>query len=503
MDVKKKYEIVRQFEEEFEPFDKVFLRVPIWPVLRQSILLSIESQWNRKPINSVQSIFQKLWSKVRLFFNFFILNFFRILGSFFRFMMFSLGLKKINILYLSGTNVKRIKKNNRHYDVFCDPIVDQLSTEEYFNKYTVLETSNEYNFKHPSYHRSINIQLLIHLSHLLSFGFSLFLKVFKNKELNEYVNRANSYFDSKIEGYSPKSPFSLTFELVNIYILSSFFKRIMKNAKVKFVFMICYYGPQGMAFCKASRELGIPSVDIQHGVQGEFHYGYSNYKNLTDKSLKLFPTDFWVWSEKEKEIIHCWTGEKPIKATVMGNLYLNETIKAPVPDILQEFKRDKKKKFNKVAFYSLDDSPVEINDFVRNALKYQDIFWMFKFHPRTSKKDVDKITKQLSVYANCDVDVSNSFPLSDLLKIIDWHVTDMSSVIIEASIFKVPSIIMSNIGKEYYQDYIKKERAFVVESTEDLIDAIRNNSVNLNYEADYFRSFDVPSILKEQLNLAM
>ena len=73
-------------------------------------------------------------------------------------------------------------------------------------------------------------------------------------------------------------------------------------------------------------------------------------------------------------------------------------------------------------------------------------FWV-RFHPNTSIRKAKETKRVLLNYGNkYDILISNSVPLYTLLRKIDIHITELSTVVIEAKEFGVPSIIMHKSG---------------------------------------------------------
>ena len=496
MNIKEKYHLINSFEKENKVNNYIYRGVPVWPILKQGILLNIEKDWNRIPNNDASTIFKKIRLKFKIFFKFFLKNSINLIHSFIVFISLMIGVKKLNTLYLSGTNAKRVKKENRFYDVFCDPIVDALENNQQYNNYIVLKTSNEYNYKKPSYHKSINIQLLIHFAHFLSLLFVFKGLLFKNNKIEELLSNTNQFLSEKIIGFKKISLFSIMFEIINVYILSFFFDKILKKSEVKIVFMICYYGPQGMAMCKACNNQGVIAVDIQHGVQGNYHYGYSNWENLSLKSTSIFPKEFWLWSSMEKILIDKWAKDVGITAVITGNMFLTNNIDSDISPKVLDFK----KLFNKsnIILYTLDETP-NIPSFLNDVIKKSNEIWLLRFHPRTLEKQKIEVKKQLFQHQNIEIDLANESNLYDLLKIANWHITELSSVVIEAAIFSTPSIIVSELGKNYYSDYILSNKAFFCNSTNSILKLIINDSKNSNNDRNNYEKFDVLKYVKNKI----
>ena len=90
--------------------------------------------------------------------------------------------------------------------------------------------------------------------------------------------------------------------------IASYFKRVLARVRPKLVFVTCWYATESMACILACNELGIPSIDIQHGIQ-EFHVAYARWNRVPNGGYELLPTYFWCWSEAEASVIRGWAGD--------------------------------------------------------------------------------------------------------------------------------------------------------------------------------------------------
>jgi hypothetical protein len=288
------------------------------------------------------------------------------------------------------------------------------------------------------------------------------------------------------------------FEILNVYILSIFFNKVVKNSKVKMVFMICHYGPQGMAMCKACSNQGITAVDIQHGVQGKYHYGYSNWNNLLLKSTSVFPKEFWLWSSVEKALIDNWAKNVDINTVVTGNLFLTNYLDNDISQEVLDYKKLHKE--SNIILYTLDEIP-NIPAILNEVIERSNAFWLLRFHPRTLEKQKKEVKTQLFQNQNVEIDLANESNLYDLLKITNWHITELSSVVIEAAIFSTPSIIVSELGKNYYSDYILSNKAFFSNSTDGILKLIMNDSKNIINDSNNFHKFDALKNVEKKITL--
>ena len=66
-------------------------------------------------------------------------------------------------------------------------------------------------------------------------------------------------------------------ELRLIGALKPVFMRMLKAIGPTAAFFVCFYHPVTMGFTLACRALGIRSIDVQHGQQGDYHGMYANW----------------------------------------------------------------------------------------------------------------------------------------------------------------------------------------------------------------------------------
>lgn len=77
---------------------------------------------------------------------------------------------------------------------------------------------------------------------------------------------------------------------------------LLANKDIDAVFCRCYYIPAYLPMILACKILGITVIDVQHGMNGFHHLGYSRIKGC-EKNTPLLPDVFWVWSEMAKSMI--------------------------------------------------------------------------------------------------------------------------------------------------------------------------------------------------------
>lgn len=251
-----------------------------------------------------------------------------------------------------------------------------------------------------------------------------------------------------------------------ILSMSYYYEGLFKKAMPSICFFVCYYNNYGMAFNLACRRLGIPSVDIQHGFQGELHPAYGKWNRVPVTGYELLPSYFWVWSKKEEEAILKWASDvsnwhKPV---IGGNLWLEFWRKGQDDVVtLYDHKVHSIKKENPGSInvlitlqirLSTYDILKEVIDVIRRT--QNDWFWWIRL-PSTMLNERKRIRKLLNSNGvrRFDLDHATEFPLYSLLRNVDVHVTYGSSTVLEAEAFSVPSVIISDYSDELFADQIQ------------------------------------------------
>ncbi len=203
-----------------------------------------------------------------------------------------IGSKYIDIY--TNSKVEEIKQSNFSYEVVDSPYLDKhYDKPNKFRSY-----SEDFGFKYKKYRKKYIFNLA-------------------NEEKNVIYNIENRFFEL----------FKINIKLEN-QILStirgfSLRKKIIKEAlekrRVKKVYLVVSYGHE--VLIAACKELGIETIEIQHGTMSYYHPGYSFPYNTT---VPYFP-------DKIEMLGEYWEDSTPIplakeKCIVMGYPYLQKQI---------------------------------------------------------------------------------------------------------------------------------------------------------------------------------
>lgn len=263
------------------------------------------------------------------------------------------------------------------------------------------------------------------------------------------------------------------------FIWRDFYSSVLEKIKPKMIFMLCYYSPQNFGLIIAARKLNIPTVDMQHGGQGEFHFAYSFSSKLA--SHELLPNYFWVWDKHSSKNLLSWL-EKD-RVILGGNPSHSIDNDSFVKKIL--------KPNDILILYTLQKGIYPyVPFFLVDAIKKspQSYKWWFRFHPRmgdNEKREVYTQIKHMNIFDRINFEDANKFSLSEILLSTKVHISSFSGSIIEAALCNVPlNITFSEIGAASFADLIKNGNLQfkLFKSNDSLNNLIKKT--NLNYKDD-------------------
>jgi hypothetical protein len=296
-------------------------------------------------------------------------------------------------------------------------------------------------------------------------------------ELEERVRRSGFF----PEGFSVITP--VRRHIKQISSIARYFTALLMKTKPRAVFVSCCYNTESMALILACHHLGIPSIDIQHGAQGDLHFAYGRWNRLPEKGYELLPTIFWCWSEFEAAAIRRWSRNPSVHQPVVGgNLFLQrwvtdgDEIVTIYDQILGDLKRNYRDRTH--ILYSLNGcmtnelrTMIEIIQTV-NKSGICSYFWV-RVHPVTIEQapEVRRIL-QANGIDNYDLDNATNLPLYAVLRHMDIHVTEFSSVVIEAESLSVPSIIY-RLGVENFPMQISSGSAVPAYTIDEIVSLIQ------------------------------
>lgn len=208
------------------------------------------------------------------------------------------------------------------------------------------------------------------------------------------------------------------------------FERLLKKGKPKLVGLVCFYGPVNMALSLACHRLGIPCIDIQHGIQNDQHLFYTGWENLPATGHQLIPSLFWTWGETNRKRIKAWTDQTTAHdAFTGGNLWIawqKDTVTSTSISL-----PDNGKTSLLISLQGNTVAPEFLLDYLETVTN--DFNLIFRDHPRY--KVTGELRDRINKLSVIPLEVASEWPLYPLLERIDIHLTGFSTVAFEAYMF--------------------------------------------------------------------
>ncbi|MEM7062779.1 MAG: hypothetical protein AAF572_06415 [Cyanobacteria bacterium P01_B01_bin.77] len=387
----------------------------------------------------------------------------------------------VDFLFLSQTTNRNSKIESYWYDRICDPYITILN--ELNISSLLLECSPSHQYRVPRYSQSIFIQDKINSCKFKS-------KLSKKNKIAEKISGLDGfslfkdYIESKGLKNFPKDR-NLAYQIISIQNMSTYFLGILKHINPKAGFSVPYYWDIAMAFNLACYKIGIQSIDIQHGIQSDSHVAYSRWNAVPTDGYELLPSYFLCWSDSEVKLINKWRdritqNHQPI---AIGNLtleiWLNENIKAfkdvssKISDLFQADTNLVEPTIN--ILFTLqpinDPLPVWVIEAIQASPKPWK--WWMRLHPAmlSQEKFIEQILHQNTI-DNVNLQSASELPLPALLAHMDVHVTQLSSVVLEAEFFNVPSVITDSRAVQLFPEQIESNMALLATNSQELIETI-------------------------------
>jgi len=215
--------------------------------------------------------------------------------------------------------------------------------------------------------------------------------------------------------------------------------------------------------CSSAKKKNIKVYDLQHGVISEDHQWYGKKLRYDCEGTGL-PDGVLCWDEYAFQWLKSWGPEKGITPVLIGHPWFDRFFEPNENDdlVVEAENRLEKCNYRKPAIlvtlqwglYEHYYRGTEFNGLISDSLisvikkTSSDIDWFIRLHPiQLSKKNKKSVYDQLSRIFEGVIgvswDVPSHLPLPLLLKKVNLHITDMSSVVLEASTLGVPSAILN------------------------------------------------------------
>ena len=184
-----------------------------------------------------------------------------------------------------GAPRRKLREDGKWWDIYCDPIIEGMGREclslegPYLGAhFTPARTRHLRYLELPLYQAAIRRKLGIARARMSNDDISQ-IQVIENE-----INRRLRVPVSLVE--------MVRYSLLERASYLPILKRILERVRPGAVVIVCSYGNETLV--EACRGMGIPTVELQHGMIGRYHAGYS----FPDRATKgAFPDYFFAFGD--------------------------------------------------------------------------------------------------------------------------------------------------------------------------------------------------------------
>lgn len=456
--------LLNEIEEKFAVDQWKIDGVRIWPVVRMDLMLNLYYSDIKKQQQKKLNLLFKVREGLKILHGF---------GKYLK--AYACDHSKNNktvhapVVFLAD-GISRVCLKGRWFDKFCDPFVEFLEK----NHLTSITLEPLHNYIIPRYHPSLFIQTQLDYALMKRMLFS------KTKSAPIHLPGFNDFIEwLKEREFDIPLPDQKRTQIIwsAIQAYATIFEKQLKRIQPRLALAVSYYGPIGLAFMLACHRQKIPSIDIQHGLEGEFHPAYGRWNKVPREGYELLPSFFWCWGDVEVQAIEAWRkgqteNHKPIKG---GNGFIHswldsgsELARCYDEKILKTYpKKTNHQNILLTLSYPYDDEKVLAPIFAAMRQSDPHWHWWVRLHPSSlhERESIRQMFIKNGVH-EFNMDMATDLPLYALLRHTDVHLTHLSSTVIEAETFGVPSVVTGKNALQYYQEQIKKGTAVYADDAE-------------------------------------
>lgn len=442
-------EKIRAIESELNLKEFTYKNENVWPVIRMALYLS-----STKSTSARQSSLLRLlifWIGGLFYF-----LYYRILTVFFR--------KDIDAVVVTTSHYK-VTEDGKVYDRIIDPVLDYLKKRKI--RFGVWEFTGKF-----KYDRSISYKPFIRRIQQEIYFLSTVRRVLRMNDettpLKGDVGKLNSLLQKHGLEFKVDKNFRKKLDL--LFFQADYFQQALQRHKVRNVFVVCYYDVKCFSIILAANRLGIPSIDLQHGVQGKNHMAYAQWPEEVINNTRLLPTHFYVWDDNSRKVIEAWKKERDQIILGCNKWVLDRAVK----------------RSNNILLVTLQPIDNFLPDFLIRLIKdYKgNKKWFVRLHPRQydELERVESILEKEGLTDKIELRKATFQSLTSILEHTALHITFYSSVVIEAGYYHIPTYFLDKKYLVHYCDYLDPDLIYHYpeHSLDDVIDFAENDTRKRN-----------------------
>jgi len=422
--VKELCEFIWYLENKYNLLDFEIEGVKPWQAHRIEIYYSLGKELGifEKELKREMSKLEKLKSLKEL-----------IKNSIFNNPLFNLSKKDILVF----THPRSKKFDNEFIDIYTHWLIKDLKK----SKNSYIEFEEHFNGKHIRKNNK-NKRYLDFINLLRNlYKTSIRINKEQRKKLNDLekeLKKFNIHYDISFVLLNRVKKFIPTYKI---------YKQILYKTRPKEIYVVVSYGRAELI--KAAKDLGIRTIELQHGTFSKYHLGYS-YPNYEGK-LDYFPDEFWVWNEYWQNLIEFPINKENIK--IYPFKYL---------EILKNKYKVHKKKNQVVVLGQGGLTDRMAQKILKNYKFFEDKKIIFKLHPEEYGRsnlyyNLNNLKKQ-----HKNIEIVEDVDLYKLLAQSEYQAGVFSTALYEGVEFECKTILFNLPGIEYMDRFINIYKVIVL-----------------------------------------
>lgn len=250
-----------------------------------------------------------------------------------------------------------------------------------------------------------------------------------------------------------------------------------------------YYDAQTMGAIWSAGLRGLPSVDVQHGTNGDFHGAYTHWTAVPDKGYATLPDAFLVWDAGSARNIETWLRRPNGRhRAIIGGRTAAQGSGAEHQALLASLAAQAQAAARTI-LVSLSPRlgmahglPENLLETMRRAPR--DWRWFVRCHP-TAPVDgpfgPDGIAHALNAAGMTGFDCHgpSRAQLAPLIALCDHHVTQLSSCFLDCLAAGKPTTFIHPISRQHFGGHIARGEAYLAVAPDAILDTLRRGWAGL------------------------
>lgn len=378
---------------------------------------------------------------------------------------------KHDLVFL-GSQRRLLREDGMWWDIYTDPIIEELDLPSVSLEYA-------YHLSHRTPPKTGNLRYMDFFQTAAALGRILGLGQIQLSDesilkLQELTDEIQNRFDISVNIQRlVRKTLARRNRMVPLYRI------LLKRIRPKVVTVVVSYGKED--FIEACKSMGIPVVELQHGVINEYHLGYSFPR--PDSRKLTFPDYLLVFGDYWKEVHYPLDEDHVV------------SVGFPHIDIERKKYRTTPKK-RQIVFISQPVIGNLISRFATDLSRMDDFEYeiIYKLHPLeleyAAKKYRELYRSDIQVIDDLQTNLYHLFASSEV------QVGISSTALYEGLAFGLKTYLIDGPGVEYFNQLISSDVVSVVDTPKQIADDLRSNPLATHFDANrFFKPNAVENIL--------